>query len=103
MKVLNEGHVYELDCVPEEGSSLCRAPLLIAFMERVNGRMASLGTTNEEVLRMLIDRMEYLQKKVPCKENNIVLIKLEEALMWLDSRTQKRIAQGVECTDMPHK
>ena len=38
------------------------------------------GTTNEEVLEMLIDRMYYLQDKFPCRENSIVITKLEESL-----------------------
>lgn len=54
------------------------------------------GTTNEEVLIMLIDRMSYLQSKFPCRENAIVITKLEESLMWLNKRTQDRLKRGVE-------
>ena len=43
--------------------------------------------TNEEVLAMLIDRMNYLQGKFPCRENALVITKLEESLMWLNKRT----------------
>lgn len=56
------------------------------------------GTTNEEVLAALIDRMGYLQGKFPCRENAIVITKLEEALMWLNKRTAGRVARGVEGT-----
>ena len=48
------------------------------------------GTTNEEVLEMLIDRMNYLQGKFPCRENAIVITKLQESLMWLEKRTADR-------------
>lgn len=54
------------------------------------------GTTNEEVLSMLIDRMQYLQGKFPCRENAIVITKLEESLMWLNKRTSDRIKRNVE-------
>ena len=54
------------------------------------------GTTNEEVLAMLIDRMNYLQAKFPCRENALVITKLEESLMWLNKRTADRLARGVE-------
>ena len=54
------------------------------------------GTTNEEVLRVLIDRMTYLQEKFPCRENAIVITKLEESLMWLNKRTEDRKARNVE-------
>ena len=54
------------------------------------------GTTNEELLKILIDRLNYLQAKFPCRENAIVITKLEESLMWLNKRTEDRAARGVE-------
>lgn len=54
------------------------------------------GTTNEAVIEMLIDRMQYLQSKFPCKENFIVITNLEESLMWLNKRTEDRELRGVE-------
>ena len=54
------------------------------------------GTTNEEVLRVLIDRLSYLQSKFPCRENAIVITNLETALLWLEKRTADRKARGVE-------
>ena len=54
------------------------------------------GTTNEEVLEVLIDRLSYLQSKFPCRENAIVITKLEESLMWLNKRTADRIKRNVE-------
>lgn len=54
------------------------------------------GTTNEEVLKVLIDRLQFLNNKFPCRENSIVITKLEESLMWLEKRTKDRKARGVE-------
>ncbi len=54
------------------------------------------GTTNEEVLEVLINRMNFLQSKFPCRENAIVITKLEESLMWLNKRTSDRIKRNVE-------
>ncbi len=54
------------------------------------------GTTNEELLEVLIDRITYLNSKFPCRENLIVITKLEESLMWLEKRTKDRIKRGVE-------
>ena len=59
-------------------------------------RLVSDGTTNEEVLAVLIDRLQYLQAKSPCRENAIVITKLEESLMWLEKRTADRKTRGVE-------
>ena len=54
------------------------------------------GTTNEEVLRVLVDRLNYLQAKFPCRENALAITKLEEAQHWLAHRTANRKARGVE-------
>ena len=54
------------------------------------------GTTNEEVLAVLIDRLNGLQAKFPCRENAIAITKLDEALLWLNKRTNDRKARGVE-------
>ena len=54
------------------------------------------GTTNEEVFEVLIDRMNFLQSKFPCRENALVITKLEEGLMWLNKRTSDRIKRNVE-------
>lgn len=55
------------------------------------------GTTHEVYLAVLIDRLDMLNKgSFPSRENAIAKTKLEEALMWLKSRTQARMARGVE-------
>lgn len=99
MKVIVEGHTYELERneVKLDGYPVER----LQFINKVKQEDGSLvlvadGTTNEEVLRVLIDRMNYLQKRVPCRENAIVITKLEESLMWLEKRTADRKARGVE-------
>lgn len=56
------------------------------------------GTTNEEVLLVLIDRLQKLNAKNPCRENSLAITKLEESLMWLNKRTQNRVERGVENT-----
>lgn len=100
MKIISEGHLYELDNFeyPETfGQSL-------QFIEKVPkpncapGELKTIsdGTTNEEVLRVLINRMQYLQSKFPCRENAIVTTKLEESLMWLEKRTADRVKRNVE-------
>jgi len=61
------------------------------------------GVTNEEVLRVLIHRLSYLNEKwmdgkFRCRENSLAITKLEEALMWLERRTADRKARAVEGT-----
>lgn len=105
MKVLTEGHKYQLDNFEnkeKEGQT-------IQFIEKVpkeqlnphtqsKGELVTLndGTTNEELLEVLIDRMNYLNNKFPCRENSIAITHLDTALLWLNKRTQDRIKRGVE-------
>lgn len=108
MKILTPGHKYELANFEKKDSP----GQTIQFIEKISQQestgetptpvtMQTLvtvndGTTNEEVLEMLIDRMQFLQAKFPCRENAIVITKLEESLMWLEKRTADRKKRGVE-------
>lgn len=40
--------------------------------------------------------IEGLNKNFPCRENSMAITKLDEALMWLNKRTQDRIKRNVE-------
>ena len=104
MNEKEEGHVYVLANYSGGVSPLDNTTAQqLSFMKKVNGAIVEEGTTNEEVLKMMIHRMNYLQGKFPCRENAIVITKLEECLMWLNYRTSKRVEQGVEGKDIAHK
>lgn len=61
------------------------------------------GAFVETVIAAVVQRIEYYQAtKFNCRENALALTKLEEALFWLNSRTQKREAQKVEGTHAVH-
>lgn len=100
MKIITPGHKYELD----NFERLEATGQTLQFIEKVPdpaspaGQLVTIndGTTNEEVLRVLINRIQSLQEKFPCRENAIVTTKLEECLMWLEKRTRDRQARGVE-------
>lgn len=99
MKILNQGHRYALDFF--EPSDMPEQE--IQFIQKIHVEPNSTelftinnGTTNEEVLAMLIDRMNYLQSKFPCRENAIAITHIETALLWLNHRTANRKARGVE-------
>lgn len=96
MRCVEAGHIYVLENVDNTMGQK------ITFMKKEDGRVVHDGTTNEEVLKMLIERIKCLDRKLPCRENYIALTKLEEALMWLDKRTQLRTEMGVEGRDIPH-
>lgn len=97
MKILRPGHRYELANF-EGGPSQ-----IIQFIEKtpVSAGSPELktvndGTTNEELLRVLIDRMNSMQAKFPCRENAIATTHFETGLLWLEKRTADRKARGVE-------
>lgn len=60
------------------------------------------GCRNEDVLEILLHRMNCLQKAFPCRENALAITKMEEALMWLRRRTELRVIQGVEGHNKAH-
>lgn len=97
MKTLTTGHKYELASFeggPAQALQFIeKEPVYLGSKEL---RLVNDGTTNEEVIAVLIDRIQFLNAKFPCRENSIVITKLEEALMWLNKRTNDRKARGVE-------
>lgn len=57
------------------------------------------GVSNEALLAVVIDRLRGFQAgQFACRENAIALTNLEQALMWLQSRTADRVRRGVEGT-----
>jgi hypothetical protein len=103
MKILTPGHRYALanfenPIVGQVVQFIEKEPVEAGnfALKTVND-----GTTNEEVLAMLIDRMGFLIAKVPSRESAIALTKLQEAKMWLEIRTVARKVRGVEGTNAP--
>lgn len=99
MKVITPGHRYELanfDNPDAQGQ-------IIQFIEKVPVEPDSAiletisdGTTNEDVLTVLIDRLMFLNGKVPSRDTSLAITNLEIARFWLEKRTSDRKARGVE-------
>ena len=99
MKVLVEGHTYEVPNFekPEEAGQV------IQFINKAPKEPGSTelvtvcdGTTNEALIEVLLNRLNYLNAKFPCRENSVAITKLDEALLWLNKRTADRLKRGVE-------
>ena len=57
------------------------------------------GVCNEDLIAMVICRLEHFQKgPYYCRDNAMAITKLEEALLWLRKRTMARENRGVEGT-----
>lgn len=62
-------------------------------------RLEPNGAFVETVIAAALQRIEHYQtSKFKCRENALAITKLEEALHWLNARTQKRESRGVEGT-----
>lgn len=54
------------------------------------------GTTNEELLAVILDRLNFLNAKFPCRENALAITNIQQGLLWLNERTRQRVARNVE-------
>lgn len=96
-KIMNSGHTYEIENM---NGTTTQTIQFIEKEKNLAGEFVTVteGTTNEEVIDVLIDRLNKLNAKFPCRENAIAITKLEEARLWLGKRTADRIKRGVEGT-----
>jgi len=57
------------------------------------------GVMNEDLIAMVVIRLEHFQKsEFSCRDNAMAITKLEEAMLWLRKRTMARENRGVEGT-----
>jgi len=111
MKCLDDCHTYKLDTVIGEIPGLYEflgehpediLPLLHFYEMRLDGTKID-GVTNEEILRVLIHRLKFLNDewmdgKFKCPENDYALFCLTSALNALEYRTKDRIVRNVKGT-----
>ncbi len=94
----NANHEYEIVDLADGA----RVPRVLGTVSFQNGPVKESGINgvmNEDLIVMVIDRMQGFQAgQYACRENALALTKLEEALMWLRKRTTDRENRGVEGT-----
>lgn len=94
-KEFNANHEYEVRTA-EEGS---RTLTTVFFQKGPIKEVGVNGCANEDLIAMVIDRLESFQDSpFKCRENALAITKLEEALLWLRKRTMDREARNVEGT-----
>ena len=91
MKIVDPGLSYEL----AGGNRL-------VFLQKGDGKIIRDGTTNEELLTVLIDRVTGAFQNLPCQESIRALYLLREALAAFQMRTARRVDAKVEGTYQPH-
>lgn len=93
-KLFNANHFYRV-LRKEDGIILNT----ITFQKGAIKEHGVNGVMNEDLIAMVIDRLQSFQESdYKCRENAVAVTKLEEALMWLRKRTQDREDRGVEGT-----
>lgn len=80
MKIVDPGHEYEIESI--DGV----LPQRIIFVKRFRGIANHAGTTNQELLRVLIDRVERLDAEQPWSGNADILQHLRECLVLHEAR-----------------
>jgi hypothetical protein len=97
MLVLDPGHRYRLNTL--DGF----AEVVLQFVKR-EGKLypgnvgTAPGTTTQEVLRACIDRLEYVNRQLPCAETEAAIGLLTSALFLLESRAARRHGRDLEAT-----
>ncbi len=76
----------------------------IKFQVGPIGEVGANGTTIENVIDVLVERLEgFNQGDFRCRENSCAITHLQEAQNWLYRRTARRKAAGVEGFNKPCK
>lgn len=96
-------HEYLILGPHQEGKARQNGEMMtFAEIDFQNGPIAEAGVngvTHETLLAILMDRLEGFQSgPYACEENRNALMFLKEAQSWLQMRTRRRVARGVEGT-----
>lgn len=67
---------------------------------QIHFQLGPVKVTNEALLAILIHRMEFLNSKFHCEENDEAIRHMKQALVNLEVRTARRIVRGVEGTEV---
>ena len=99
MQVIDPGHIYLVANFEEDHQ-------LIQFIKKQKNDEGVFetvhdGTTNEELIEVLIDRLTHLNGIMAHDANIKAISHLGSALGYLQSRTDDRVRRGVEGTPLP--
>lgn len=88
MKEIEKGTKYELRCYSDDFTRDIN-PIVVGFVHNNDGEVIP-GTTNEEVINMLIERFYALQLKAPAVDNMIVIHLLKSIRQLLAKRRKRK-------------
>jgi hypothetical protein len=92
-------HAYRVSVFPINRTADAK-PVSTAELTFQNGGLKEVGAngiTDQALLAVVLDRVRgFNNGPFRCRENSIVITKLEEALMWMEKRSNDRSRRGVE-------
>ena len=89
-------HEYRISYDDSQSDTPCE-PCSINFQNGPIQEFGVNGISNEALLAIVEDRLRGFQSgEYACRENEVALYKIQEAMMWLQKRTRDRVARGVE-------
>lgn len=96
-KEFGANHHYVVRETDKDGGVPSWAPVHVHFQKGPVKEKGINGVHNEDLIAIVIDRLQGLNSTdFKCRENSVAITKLEEGLMWLNKRTLERRARGVE-------
>lgn len=92
-------HAYNIESTQQQGTEPISILGQIKFQNGPIKEVGVNGVHNEDLLVIVLDRLQGFQNsEFKCRENAIAITKIEEALLWLNKRTRDREIRGVEGT-----
>ena len=98
-------HAERGEMVPDEANFMGPGGREFGWLQFQSGPIGEVGVNGiqqEDLIQVVIARLEALNGLFPCEENAAALYHLRAALGALEDRTRKRQAQGVEGRKMAH-
>lgn len=93
-------HAYAIGRSEQRESEVSGEFGFVKFQNGPVGENGVNGCHQEDLLLIVADRLKCFQSgEFACRENALALTKIEEALHWLNHRTQDRQGRGVEGTN----
>lgn len=109
MEIIDPGHKFRLGSLDGHHEQILTFVKRCDPVERGGGKYpgnynAHPGTTTQEVLRALIARTDYVQGQIPCPENALIKLLLQQCLYLLELRAKRRKGQAfnVELMGIEH-
>lgn len=96
----NAHHAYNITVFHDYTTGMDNVPVEEVTLNFQNGGLKEVGAngiTDQALIAVVLDRVRsFNDGQFRCRENSMVITKLEEALMWMEKRSNDRARRNVE-------